>query len=508
MSGWHDASIAQLQAVMASGEITARVLVELFLARIEAIDRSGPALNSVIEINPDAFAIAESLDRERRAGRVRGPLHGIPILVKDNIDTADRMMTTAGSLALVGAPPALDATVAAQLRTAGAILLGKTNLSEWANIRSRPSTSGWSGRHGQTRNPHVLDRDPSGSSSGSAAAVAAALCTVSIGTETDGSIVSPANACGVVGIKPTVGLVSRAGIVPISHSQDTAGPHARSVADAAAVLTALVTTSTDPRDPATAAPHSPIDYTRFLDLGGLVGARIGVARNLGFGASRAADRIMETAIQALRDAGAILVDPADLPSDRDAAGEAEHQVLLYEFKADLNAYLATREDVALDREGFPRTLAGVISFNEAHAEQELRFFGQNLLIDAEAKGPLTHDAYREALSTSQRLGGPEGLDKVLDDFGLDALIAPTGAPAWLIDLVNGDHFILGSSAPAAQAGYPLISVPAGFDFDLPVNISFMGRRFSESKLISLAYAFEQATQARHSPRFLPTVRLD
>ncbi len=507
VTGWHEASIARLQAAMAAGEITAGALVDVFLARIEALDRGGPALNAVIEINPDARAMAEALDRERQAGRVRGPLHGVPILLKDNIDTADRMMTTAGSLALVGAPSAQDATVAAQLRAAGAVLLGKTNLSEWANIRCRTSTSGWSGRHGQTRNPHVLDRNPSGSSSGSGVAVAAGLCVVSVGTETDGSIVSPANASGVVGIKPTVGLVSRAGIVPISHSQDTAGPHARTVADAAALLSALVTTVADPRDPATAGSQA-IDYTRYLDPHGLAGARIGVARNLGFGASRAADRIMETALQTLRDAGAILVDPADLPSDPTAAGEAEHEVLLYELKADLNAYLAGREGVALDREGFPRTLAGVIAFNEAHADQELRFFGQDLFIDAEARGPLSDDAYRTALATSQRLGGAEGLDKVLDDLGLDALVAPTGAPAWLIDLVNGDHGILGTSSPAAQAGYPLITVPAGFAFDLPVNITFMGRRFSESTLISLAYAFEQATQAYRSPRFLPTVRVD
>jgi amidase len=296
--------------------------------------------------------------------------------------------------------------------------------------------------------------------------------------------------------------------VPISHSQDTAGPHARSVADAAAILTALVTTTPDPRDPATSAPFTAIDYTHFLDPRGLVGARIGVARNLGFGANRAVDRVMDAAIQALRDAGAVIVDPADLPSDRDAARKAEQEVLLYEFKADLNAYLATREGVALDQGGFPRTLAGVIAFNDAHAAQELRYFGQDLFLDAEAKGPLTDVAYREVLATSQRLGGPDGIDRALDDRGLDALIAPTGAPAWPIDPVNGDHFILGSSSPAAQAGYPLVTVPAGFAFDLPINITFMGRRFSEAKLISLAYAFEQTTQARRSPRFLPTVRVD
>jgi amidase len=491
---------------MADGRLTAQALVEMFLARIEALDQNGPQLHAILEINPEAQDIAAERDRERQAGHVRGPLHGMPILLKDNIDTADRLMTTAGSLALVGAPPAQDATVAAQLRAAGAIVLGKTNMSEWANFRCRFSSSGWCGRNGQARNPYVLDRNPCGSSSGSGIATAAALCVASLGTETDGSIVCPASANGIVGIKPSVGLVSRAGVVPISHTQDTVGVHARSVADAAAVLTAIAATSVDPRDPATrAAVGKATDYTQVLTPDGLKGARIGVARNLGFGANEKVDAIMETAIQAIADAGAIIVDPANIPSDLDAAGTAELEVLLFEFKAGLNAYLATRQDVALDREGFPRTLAGVIAFNEAHKEAELTCFGQDRLLAAEAHGPLTDPAYREALETSQRLSGAEGIDRVLSEHNLDALVAPTGRPAWPIDLVNGDPGGLGSASPAARAGYPLVSVPMGFTSGLPVNITFMGRGFDEATLVKLAFAFEQATRVRQPPQFTPTL---
>jgi amidase len=501
-------SIVELQAAMATGQLKAVDLVRFFLARIDALDRQGPRLNAVLEINPAAESLAAALDEERHNGHVRGPLHGIPILLKDNIDTADRMQTTAGSLALVGSPPNQDATVAARLRAAGAVLLGKTNMIEWANFRSNHSTSGWCGRNGQSRNPYVLDRNPSGSSSGSGIAAAAALSVVSIGTETDGSIVAPASANGVVGIKPTVGLTSRAGVVPVSHSQDTVGPLARSVADAAAVLGAL--TGVDERDPATQASAGRFfaDYMQCLDAHGLQGARIGVVRNVGFNRSPPADAIAEQAIQVLREAGAIIVDPANLPSDLDAAFKAEFEVLLYEFKADLNQYLATRQDIALDREGFEISLSGAIAFNERHREQELRYFGQEHFLQAQAKGPITDPAYLAAIETSRRLSRQEGIDAVLEQHQLDALVAPSGSPAWPTDLVNGDHFTTGSSGPAAHAGYPLTSVPAGFAFGLPVNITFMGRAFSEPTLIRLAYAFEQETMAWRAPKFIPTLALE
>jgi amidase len=494
-----EATIAELQARMASGRLTSRSLVRTYLDRIRELDRNGPKLNSVIETNPDAEAIAEALDRERRRGQVRGPLHGIPILLKDNIDTADRMNTAAGSLALVGRPPRQDATVASRLRQAGAVILGKAGLSEWADFRSFHSSSGWSGRGGQVKNTYVLDRNPCGSSSGSGAAPSANLCAASLGTETDGSIVCPSGANGVVGIKPTVGLTSRAGVVPISHSQDTVGPHGRTVADAAAVLGAIAATVADPRDPATAGRRGLADYTRFVNPNGLRGARIGIARAGVTGYSEETDGVYEAAIEAMRAAGAILVDPADIPTiDQINAGAEEVTVLVYEFKRDLNAYLATRTEVPI------RTLADAIAFNEAHAEQELKWFLQEWFELAESD-PFSEAEYTAALATARRIGGADGIDAVLAQHRLDAIVAPTGSPAWTTDLVNGDHFLGASSGPAAVAGYPLISVPAGDAFGLPVEITFMGTAFSEPTLIRLASGFEAATRARQKPQFLPTL---
>jgi amidase len=498
-----EATIADLQAAMAAGRLTSLELVRRYQERIEAIDRNGPCLNSVIENNPEAEAIAASLDAERRTKGVRGPLHGIPVLIKDNIDTADRMRTTAGSLALLGSRPARDATVAQRLRAAGAVILGKTNLSEWANMRSGRSSSGWSGRGGQTRNPYVLTHNPCGSSSGSAVAVSANLCVAALGTETDGSIVCPSHINGVVGIKPTVGLTSRAGVVPISHNQDTVGPHARTVRDAAILLGALA--GVDPRDAATAASdgRSMADYTRGLDPNGLRGARIGVARKTFFGYSAHADRVIEEAIAVLRTQGAILVDPADLPSAEEmSTSPAELEVLLYDLKADMAAYLATRvPDAAHPELPMVRTLAQLIAFNESHRMEEMTFFGQDLFEEAQAKGSLTDAAYTEALAACRRMGGREGIDAVMDRYQLDALIAPTGGPAWPTDHVNGDHFLGASSAPAAIAGYPIINVPAGSVFGLPIGISFMGRAWSEPALIKLAYAYEQASRARKAPEY-------
>jgi len=494
-----EATVAQLQEGMASGRWTSRRLVERYLERIAAMDRTGPALRSIIETNPDALAVAGELDRERAAKGPRGPLHGIPVLLKDNIDTADRMTTTAGSLALEGSIPPGDSGVAERLRAAGAVLLAKTNLSEWANIRSTRSSSGWSARGGQCRNPYVLDRNPCGSSSGSAAAVSANFGAVAVGTETDGSIVCPASANGVVGIKPTVGLVSRAGIIPISHTQDTAGPLCRTVGDAAALLGALA--GGDPRDSATAAASGRVesDYTKFLDPAGLRGARIGVAREKFFGYNDATDRLAESALDALRQAGAVVVDPANIPH-AGTYDDAELEVLLYELKADLNAYLA-----ALGPSGPVRTLADVIAFNEREREREMPYFGQELFLQAQAKGPLTAPAYRRALNTCRRLARTLGLDAVMARHRLDAIVAPTGNPAWPIDLVNGDHFTGSSSTPAAVARYPSVSVPMGYAWGLPVNLSFIGRAWSEPTLIRLAYAFEQITMHRRPPQFLPTL---
>jgi len=495
-----ETTIAALQEGMRSGRDTARSIAERYLARMDAIDKSGPAINSVIERNPDAIRIAEERDAERKAGRVRGPLHGIPVLIKDNIDTADRMRTSAGSLALAESIAPRDAFIAARLREAGAVILGKTNLSEWANFRSTRSTSGWSGRGGQTRNPYVLDRNPCGSSSGTGASVSANLAAVGIGTETDGSIVCPSSANGLVGIKPTVGLVSRSGIIPISHSQDTAGPMARTVTDAAELLAVL--SGPDPRDPATAQSRgkAAASYANVLNPAALKGVRIGVARSF-FGFSGAVDRIMDEAIAAMKSAGAIIVDPANIVTSG-KFDDAEGDVLNFEFKADLNAYLA-----ALGPSAPRKTLADLIAFNDQNGDREMPYFGQEQFIRAQAKGPLTSPAYKAAREKCLRLSRTEGIDATLTKHRVVAIVAPTGGPAWPTDLLNGDHFTGSSSTPAAVAGYPSVTVPAGHVHGLPVGISFIGGQWSDGTLIGLAYAFEQATKVRRPPRFEPTVRL-
>jgi amidase len=497
---FEETTIAELQEAMRSGRHTARSIAQAYLERIQDVDKQGALLNSVIELNPDVLAIAEGLDEERKAGRVRGPLHGIPILIKDNIDTGDRMLTTAGSLALAGQPATRDAYIVQRLRESGAVILGKTNLSEWANIRSKNSTSGWSGRGGLTRNPFALDRNPSGSSSGSGAAVSANLCAAAIGTETDGSIISPAAACGIVGIKPTVGLLSRSGIIPISHSQDTPGPMARTVADAAALLGAL--TGIDPRDAATNVSRgkSVTDYTAFLKADALRGARIGVARNY-FGVNESVDKGVMAAIDAIKQAGATVIDPVEIKT-ASQLGPGEIIVLLFELKADLNRYLAERSM----KEG-PRTLADVIKFNEANRATELVYFGQDRFLEAEAKGPLTTKAYLDALTKNHTLAREQGIDAAMKKFKLDALIAPSRVPAWLTDLINGDRASGSCTALPAVAGYPHITVPAGYVHGLPVGISFFGPAWSEPKLISLAYAFEQLAIVRRAPKFLRTADL-
>jgi amidase len=491
-------SIAQLQDLMAHGKASAVSLVKKYQARIEAIDRHGPRLNAVMELNPDALAIAAALDKERVSRGARGPLHGVPVLIKDNIDTHDRMTTTAGSLALAGSIPPRDSFVAARLRAAGAVLLGKTNLSEWANFRGSLSTSGWSGRGGQTLNPYVLDRNPSGSSSGSAVAVASNLCAVAVGTETDGSIISPASFNGIVGIKPTLGLISRSGIIPIAHSQDTAGPMARTVADAAILLGALA--GTDDRDPATAEASTKAekDYSRCLDVNAIRGARLGVARSF-FGAHPKVDELMESALGQLKRLGAELVEGITLKKSAELE-KAEGEVLHYEMKADMNAYLAS-----LGPQAPIRTLKEIIEFNKGHKEAELVWFGQEELIASEAKGPLTDKAYLDALATCKRLAQTEGIDAAMDRDRLDAIVAPTSTPAHVTDWVLGDHGLGDSTTYAAVAGYPSITVPAGQVFELPVGISFFGRAWSEPKLLGIAFAFEQATKGRHPPRFLATI---
>ncbi len=490
--------IPQLQRLMERGKASAVSITKKYLSRIEQIDRHGPALNALIELNPDALSIAAELDRERKRRGARGPLHGIPLLIKDNVDTHDRMTTTAGSLALVGSIPPRDAFLVERLRAAGVVLLGKTNLSEWANFRGSLSTSGWSGRGGLTRNPYVLNRNPSGSSSGSAVAVAASLCAAAVGTETDGSILSPSSYNGIVGIKPTLGLISRSGIIPIAHSQDTAGPMARTVADAAILLGAMA--GSDPQDAATAESRArtQTDYTRFLDPGALKGARLGIARSF-FSFHPGTEAVANSAVAEMKNAGAELIDPLELSEDHDL-GSAELEVLRYEMKHDMNAYLA-----ALGPNAPVRTLQDIIDFNEHHRDQELQWFGQEELVKSQAKGTLEDEAYLDALATCRRLARLEGIDRVMRQARLDAIVAPTSGPAHVTDLVTGDHGLGDSTTFAAVAGYPSITVPAGQVFGLPVGLSFFGRAWSEPRLLAIAFAFEQLTKARRPPRFLTCI---
>ncbi|MEO6155710.1 MAG: amidase [Thermomonas sp.] len=494
---FEEADVASLQAKMADGSLSSHALTQAYLDRIAALDDAGPMLHAVIETNPDALKDADTLDAERKAGKLRGPLHGIPILLKDNID-AMPMVNSAGSLALANHHPKTDAFLVQRLRDAGAVILGKTNLSEWANFRSSRSTSGWSGRGGQTRSPYALDRNPCGSSAGTGTAIAANLASVGIGTETDGSIICPSAVAGLVGIKPTVGLVSRSGIIPISHSQDTAGPMARNVADAAALLTAIA--AADPNDAASVerTATDAIDYSTHLKPDALKGARIGVVRKL-MGYQPDVDAAMERAISALKAAGATVVD-AEIPT----AGkwdDAEYQVLLYEFKADLEAYLVA-SDAPI------KTLAGLIEFNKANAATEMPWFGQEIFEEANAKGPLTDAAYIAARNKARKLAGPDGIMVALKKQNLDVLVAPSMSPAWPTDLINADHFIGAGYGAAAVARTPSITVPMGGSHGLPLGITFMGPAWSEARLIELGYAFEQATKARKAPQFLPTVNLD
>jgi len=495
-------TISELQKKMTTGALTARQLVEMYLGRIGLVDEGENGINSIIEINPDALVIAEQLNAERKDGKARGPLHGIPVLIKANIDTFDRMSTTAGSLALEGTVALQDAFLVERLRAAGVLILGKTNLSEWANFRGKNSTSGWSSLGGLTRNPYALDRTACGSSSGSAAAVAANLCTAAVGTETDGSIICPAQTNGIVGIKPTLGLVSRSGIIPIAHSQDTAGPMARTVADAAALLGAM--TGVDEADAATVSSKESTyqDYTQFLDPEGLKGARIGVARSL-FGTNKRVIAIIESGLETMKSQGAELID-VELPSS-DKFGKTELQVLLYEYKSDLNAYLANR-----GRMVNVHSLEDVIKFNEENQDRVLPYFGQERMEEAQKKGALTGKRYLSALEKNRRLTRDEGIDAVVMEHNLDAIVCPSGGPAWLIDLINGDggrSWDMDSTSYAAVAGCPHITVPAGYIFGLPIGISFFAGAWQEPELIKLAYAFEQATKVRVPPKFLPTADL-
>ena len=492
-------TIAQIQSAMVERKLTSAALTKAYLKRIDRLDKDGPAINSVIEVNPDAVEIARALDRERKKGDLRGPMHGIPVLIKDNIDTGDRMQTTAGSLALEGTKALRDAFLVKRLRDAGAVILGKTNLSEWANFRSNRSTSGWSGRGGLTRNPYVLDRNTSGSSSGSGAAVAANFCAAAVGTETDGSIISPSTYCGLVGLKPTVGLVSRSGIIPISKSQDTAGPMTRTVEDAAILLGAMA--GVDFADEVTreSAEKAQKDYTKFLDKNGLRGARIGVVRQMFGNRNERVGEVIEMAIGLMKAAGAEVIDKVEMPSLRQM-GDSEQQVLLYEFKAGIAEYLATRG------ENFKfKTLADLIKFNEENKDRELRYFGQETFLRAQEKGPLTDKAYLEVREKCVKLTRAEGIDAVMNEHRLDALFAPSGAPAHRTDLIYGDRGTGGSSSAAAAAGYPNITVPAGFVSGLPLGVSFFGRAYSEPTLLKIAYGFEQASRARRAPQFIATV---
>lgn len=495
-----ETTFVELSEALATGERSSVEITQLYLDRIAALDRAGPRLRSIIETNPEALEVARRLDEERADGSVRGPLHGVPIVVKDNIDTADRMTTTAGSYALEGHIAAQDSGVATKLRAAGAIILAKANLSEWANIRSTRSSSGWSGRGGQCANAYAVDRNPCGSSSGSGASVSANFCAGAIGTETNGSVVCPASLNGVVGLKPTVGLVSRAGIIPISHTQDTAGPMTRSVADAAALLSALA--GPDPRDPMSApsARFAGVDYTSFLDRDGLRGARIGIERSH-FGNHPRVDDLMEDAIRAMSAAGATIVDNTIIETRRSFGGPS-YQVLLYELKADLAAYL--------EMSGQPNgmaTLADIIAFNEANADREMPYFGQEIFYEADAKGDLTSRDYLQALEAAGILSREEGIDMVMEAHDLDAIVAPTTTPAWKIDLATDDGSSHGSSSSAAVAGYPSITVPNGYVHGLPVGILFFGRQWSEGLLLRVAYGYEQTTQHRRAARMVPSLDL-
>ena len=491
-------SISELQAAMEAGRTTSEKLVRWYVRRIGELDSGGPGLRSILEVNPDAVEIARGLDGERRRKGPRGAMHGIPVVLKDNIATTDRMETTAGSLSLVGSRPRMEAIVVRKLREAGAVILGKANLSEWANFRSNSSSSGWSGRGGQVRNPYVLDRSPCGSSSGSAVAVAAHLAAAAVGPETDGAILCPSSVNGIVGIKPTLGLVSRAGVVPIAHSQDTVGPMARTVADAAAMLGAMA--GSDEDDPETCSAKSRRDYVEFLDSDGLRGARIGIPREGYYGYSDKTDEIAEAAVGRMRKLGAKIIDPANIPTAKEmSSSEDEMTVLLYEFKADLGRYLAGLERSKV------RSLKEVIQFNEKHREEELKYFGQDIFLKAQKTRGLKDRKYLRALKENRRRAREKGIDSVMDRHRLDALVAPTCSPSWVIDHVDGDHGLGGSSQPAAVAGYPAITVPAGFSFGLPVGITFMGRAYSEPTLIGLAYSYEQATHHRAPPRYTPTV---
>ncbi|HSF15928.1 MAG TPA: amidase [Vicinamibacteria bacterium] len=498
----HEATVAELQEGMSSGRLTARSIAEAYLRRIEALDRQGPELRSIIETNPEALAIADELDAERQSNGPRGPLHGIPVALKDNIDTHDRMTTTAGSLALEGSISPQDSFVAQKLREAGALLLAKANMSEWAYWRGFKASSGWSARGGQCRNPYALDRNPCGSSSGSGVATAANLCALTVGTETGGSIMCPSSINGIVGIKPTVGLWSRAGIIPISHSQDTAGPMTRTLRDAAILLGAV--TGVDPRDDATAASDGNFqtDYTQFLDPDGLRGARIGVARNFPNFDERVL-ALFDRAIDDMRAAGAEIIDPSDIPSmdNADVFSELPTRVLNYEFKANINKYFAS-----LGPNAPIKSLTELIAFNEANRDREMPYFGQERLLASEESGPLTDPFYLEALSTIQRHARAEGIDAVVGQHRLDAIVAPTRDPAWKTDHIMGDRLQGGSSAGlAAIAGYPDISLPMGFVSDLPVGISFFGPRWSEPTLLKVAYGYEQLTKHRRAPSFLETL---
>ncbi|MEM1136103.1 MAG: amidase [Bacteroidota bacterium] len=493
-------TVSELQAGMVLGKYTAKSITEMYLERIASIDTSGPKLNSVIETNPDALAIAEEMDKERSEGKVRGPLHGIPIMIKDNIDTGDKMQTTAGALALEGSKAKQDAFIVEKLREAGAVLIGKTNLSEWANFRSTRSSSGWSGRGRQTRNPYILDRNPCGSSAGSGAAVSANLCAITIGTETNGSVVCPSSTNGIVGIKPTVGLWSRSGIIPISHTQDTAGPMCRTVADAATLLGPL--TGIDSRDEITKNSEGKMhtDYTQFLILDGLKGKRLGVLRST-MGFHEKVDEIMENTFEIMRKNGAEIIDPVEIKTSKEY-GDSGFQVLLYEFKDGVNKYLAQLGETAP-----VKTLEEVIEFNKANAGESMSYFQQEILEMAAEKGDLDSSEYKEALAKILRLSREEGIDATLAAHNLDAILAPTGGPAWPIDVINGDHFGGGSSSPAARAGYPNITVPAGYINGLPVGISIFSTAYREPELIGMAYAFEQASKVRKAPQFLPTLEM-